>query len=68
MTRHWMKHLWLAGLLSACTLAAQPSPGAGSIEGHVFNSLTGAPVRKATVNLSAPQVRLVADTDAEGRF
>jgi hypothetical protein len=63
-----MKHLWLAGLLSACTLAAQPAPGTGSIEGHVLNSLTGAPVRKATVNLTAPQVRLVADTDAEGRF
>jgi hypothetical protein len=63
-----MRYFWLGGLLSACTLAAQPSPGTGSIEGRVLNSLTGAPVRKATVNLSAPQFQLIAETDAEGRF
>jgi hypothetical protein len=57
-------------LVFACFLAAQPNPGAGSIEGHVFNTVTGAPLRKATVVLSAPAapIRLVGDTDAEGRF
>lgn len=68
MTRLLMKHLLLAGFLSACTLVAQPKPGTGSIEGHVSNSLTSAPVRNATVNLTAPQIRLVAETDAAGRF
>src|SRR5436190_945647 len=63
-----MKYFLVAGLISACTLAAQPRPGTGSIEGLVFNSLTSAPVRKATVILTAPQIRLIADTDAEGRF
>ena len=68
-----MRRLLLAGLISAFALAAQPNPGAGSIEGHVFNSLTGAPLRKATVVLTTPptmtsQIRLGADTDAEGRF
>jgi Carboxypeptidase regulatory-like domain len=65
-----MKYFLLAGFVSACTLAAQPNPGATSIEGHVLSSLTGAPLRKATVVLTAPtsQIRLVADTDAEGRF
>ena len=68
-----MRRLLLAGLISAFALAAQPNPAAGSIEGHVFNSLTGAPLRKATVVLTTPptmtsQIRLVADTDAEGRF
>ena len=63
-----MKYFMLAGFVSVCTLVAQPKPGTGSIEGHVFNSLTSAPVRKATVNLTAPQIRLVADTDAAGRF
>jgi uncharacterized protein (DUF2141 family) len=63
-----MRHLLLAGLLSACALTAQPAPGTGTIEGHVFNSLTGAPVRKVTVTLTAPQIRLVANTDTEGQF
>src|SRR6266567_3225857 len=65
-----MRYLLLAGLISAFALAAQPNPGAGSIEGHVFNSLTGAPLRKATVVLTTTtsQIRLGADTDAEGRF
>ena len=63
-----MKYVLLAGFVSACTLAAQPGPGAGSIEGHVFNSLTRAPVRKATVTLTTPQIQLVADSDAVGQF
>src|SRR5260370_37295776 len=65
-----MKSLLLAEFVSACTLAAQSNPGAASIEGHVFNSLTGTPLRKASVVLTAPAapIRLVADTDAEGRF
>jgi hypothetical protein len=56
------------GLIFACALAAQSNSGTGSIEGHVFNSLTSAPVRKATVTLTAPQIRLAAETDAAGRF
>ena len=63
-----MKYLRLAGFIFACALAAQPKPGSGSIEGRVFNSLSGAPVRKASVALMHPQVRLSAETDAEGRF
>jgi protocatechuate 3,4-dioxygenase beta subunit len=65
-----MKYFLLAGFVSACTLAAQSNPGSASIEGCVFNSLTGAPLRKASVVLTAPAapIRLVADTDAEGKF
>ncbi|MGD0000881.1 MAG: carboxypeptidase-like regulatory domain-containing protein [Bryobacteraceae bacterium] len=63
-----MKWFLLAGLVLACTLAAQSNPGTGSIEGHVLNSLTSAPVRKATVTLTAAQARLVAEADAAGRF
>ena len=65
-----MNYVWLAGLVSACTLAAQPAPGTGSIEGHVLNSVTGAPVRKAAVELRVQQARiwLLAETDAAGRF
>lgn len=58
----------LAGIAFACTLTAQPNPGAGSVEGHIINSLTGAPIRKASVTLTAGGVWLVAETDAEGRF
>ena len=61
-----MKWRTLVGFVFVCTLAAQP--GTGSIEGHVYNSLTGAPVRKATVTLMAPQVFLTAETNADGRF
>jgi 5-hydroxyisourate hydrolase-like protein (transthyretin family) len=65
-----MKYVLLAAFVYACTLAAQPKPGTGSVEGHVFNSVTGAPVRKASVSLmgSQLQVWLTADTDANGRF
>jgi hypothetical protein len=65
-----MKYFLLAGFVCACILAAQSNPPSASIEGHVFNSLTGAPLRKASVVLSAPTspIRLIADTDAEGRF
>ena len=65
-----MRYFPLAGFVFACTLAAQPNPGASSIEGHVLNSLTGAPLRKVSVALTSPNapIRLVADTDAEGRF
>ncbi|MBC7928449.1 MAG: carboxypeptidase regulatory-like domain-containing protein [Bryobacteraceae bacterium] len=63
-----MTHVLLAGLVSVCILAGQPSPGAGTIEGHVFNSLTSVPVRKATVRLTAPQIGLTAETDSEGKF
>jgi Carboxypeptidase regulatory-like domain len=61
-----MRHLLL--LVSACTLAAQPNAGVGSIEGHVVNSLTGEAVRKATVTLTSSQLRLIDDTDAAGKF
>jgi carboxypeptidase family protein len=63
-----MKYLLSTGILVAYALAAQPNPGAGSIEGHVFNSVTSAPVRKATVTLTAPQFWLNAETDAAGMF
>lgn len=63
-----MKYPLTAALVCICTLAAQPKPGTGSIEGHVLHSVTGAPIRKATVTLQAAQVYLVAETDAEGRF
>lgn len=65
-----MRCFLLAGFVSVCTLAAQSKPGAGSIQGHVLNSLTSAPIRRATVVLTAPQqpITLTADTDAEGRF
>src|SRR4051812_37630375 len=69
-----MKSFWLAGFLSACTLAAQSNSGiASSIEGHVFNSVTSAPIRKATVvlttaQITSRQIRLVAETDAAGNF
>jgi protocatechuate 3,4-dioxygenase beta subunit len=60
----------MLALLAASISAAQPEPGTGSIAGQVVHALTGAPVRKATVVLTAPAapIRLVADTDAEGRF
>src|ERR1035437_6959304 len=54
-----MKYFLLAGFVSACTLAAQSNPGAGSIEGHVFNSVTSAPIRKATVMLTTLKSRPV---------
>src|ERR1700730_10311694 len=65
-----MKHVLLAGFVCACELAAQPKPGTGSIGGHVFDSVTGAPIRKASVSLMGyqAQVWLTADTDAQGRF
>jgi carboxypeptidase family protein len=63
-----MRRVLLAGLVCACTLAAQPRAGAGAIEGHVFNSLTSEPLRKATVILTAPQIHLVDVTDAAGKF
>ena len=63
-----MNYILLVGLVCACRLTGQPSPGTGSIEGRVLNSLTSAPVRKTSVNLSAARVWLLAETDAEGRF
>ncbi len=62
-----MKHI-LVGFVFAFTITAQSNPGAGSIEGHVLNLLTSAPVRKAKVMLTTPQIVLIADTDAEGTF
>jgi protocatechuate 3,4-dioxygenase beta subunit len=63
-----MNYVFLVGLVCSCTLAAQPAPGTGSIEGRVLNSRTSAPVRKATVNLTAQNIWLGAETDSEGRF
>lgn len=64
-----MRRLWLAWLISTCTLAAQTKPDAGSIAGSVFNSVTSEPVRKAYVTLTGPQVGQLADqTDAAGKF
>ncbi len=63
-----MNRFFLAGFVSACTLAAQSTPGTGAIQGHVVNAVTSVPVRRATVILTSPQVRLVAATDAQGTF
>ena len=63
-----MNYVWLVALVSAGTLAAQPAPGTSSVEGHVLNSLTGTPVRKALVELKTSQVWLSSGTDSEGRF
>jgi protocatechuate 3,4-dioxygenase beta subunit len=63
-----MSHFLLAGFLSASVLAAQSRPDAGSMEGRVLNSLTGAPVRRATVTLTAPEIWLTAYTDVQGTF
>jgi hypothetical protein len=68
-----MRYSLLLACIWACTLAAQSNAGAGSIEGHVFNSLTGAPLRKATVRLTdqrnaATRINLNAETDAAGKF
>jgi hypothetical protein len=63
----------LLGFVLTSALAAQSTLSTGSIEGHVFNSLTGAPLRKASVELIGPentdaQVSLIAESDAEGKF
>ena len=50
--------------VAATLLPAQSS----SIDGTVLHSVSNAPVRKATVTLIAPQFRLTASTDSEGRF
>ena len=50
--------------VAATLLPAQSS----SIDGTVLHSVSNAPVRKATVTLIAPQFRLTANTDSEGRF
>lgn len=57
-------------ILGAGLLAAQPAPAGGSIEGHVVHALSGVPVARATVRLTAPanSISLVAETDAAGRF
>jgi hypothetical protein len=51
-------------------LFAQTRAYSGSIEGHVFNSLTGLPVHKATVVLDASSspIHLLAETNSEGVF
>jgi protocatechuate 3,4-dioxygenase beta subunit len=43
---------------------------AGSVEGTVTNTVTGAPVKKATVTLVSPslRVRYIAGTDDQGQF
>lgn len=63
----------LVALFCASSVAAQePKPVGGSIAGHVFNLLSGAPIRKATVELTcsqtSPAIRLIADSDAGGAF
>lgn len=65
-----MTRLPLAGFLALRALAAQSSSNAGSVEGLVLNSLTGAPIRKAIVTLSQSvgSIHLIADTDAAGQF
>lgn len=75
-----MKYLsvrWVLNPLFACLIAglqasAQTQPQPGSIEGRVVNSVTGDPVRKATLNLYRVGTRnnepIVAAPDANGNF
>ena len=65
-----MQYLILGALFATIAAQAQNKPDSGSIEGHVFNTLTSAPVRKATVTLDAVArgIHLVAETDSEGKF
>ena len=63
-----MSKFCLALLLLVGSLAAQPAPGSGSIDGHVLDLLTGTPLRKARVRLRIGSGELTAETDAEGRF
>jgi hypothetical protein len=63
-----MTRFFLTVVITASVLLAQPKPGEGSIEGHVVNAQTNAPVRRAAVTLTAPQIRLTALSDPEGKF
>ncbi|MBN9661430.1 MAG: carboxypeptidase regulatory-like domain-containing protein [Acidobacteria bacterium] len=65
-----MTRLLLAGFLAVRALAAQSSANPGSVDGLVLNSLTGAPVRKAIVDLDqvGGPIHLTAETDAAGQF
>ena len=62
-----MRHLAIAALFCFSALADD-----GSIAGRVINSVTNAPVRKATVDLhrssGTPSLAVVTDTDAAGAF
>jgi hypothetical protein len=57
-------------IIGAGMAVALPAPGGGSIEGHVVHALSGAPLARATVRLSASasSIWLVAESDATGRF
>jgi protocatechuate 3,4-dioxygenase beta subunit len=65
-----MKSICLASVISCCALLAQSSSDAPSVEGHVYNSLSGAAVGKARVELSdnSGDIRLNAETDAAGLY
>jgi protocatechuate 3,4-dioxygenase beta subunit len=65
-----MTRLLLAGFLALRALEAQSSANVGSVDGLVLNSLTGAPLRKAIVDLDhvGGPIHLVAETDAAGQF
>jgi protocatechuate 3,4-dioxygenase beta subunit len=64
-----MRKAALVAVLCACRLCGQPpAPGTGVIRGVVRNAQTNAPVRRATVTLTARAIRLTALTDAEGKF
>lgn len=56
-------------VIFGAVLCAQPTPGKpGQVEGIVTNSVTGDPVRKATVVLQGGNSQREADTDAAGHF
>ena len=68
-----MRYVWLAALVSGCAFAGAlvaqfPPPGTGVVEGRVVNAVTGAPIRRAIVTISAPHVSLTSESDADGRF
>src|SRR5688572_8597414 len=61
-------HLLIALLFGAMTVSAvaQPNAGGGTIEGRVFNPLTGEYLRNAEVRVQGTEI--IAITEVDGRF
>jgi hypothetical protein len=57
------------GMMPGLGMRGQPKTGTGRISGRVISSETAAPLRRAQVRLTAPEVGVKTSlTDAEGRF
>lgn len=63
-----MKAPLVVAFLASSALLAQSQGPAGGISGQVVDSLSGAPIRKALVQLTHPDFRLTAESDSEGRY